>query len=108
MSLKKTSVAIFVISRFIAIQDGELVTLAALHKRCGVSASYLAQIFSGLLKAGLVYSYRGPGGGYMCKPDITVGAVVRAFVNSGYMCTDPVISALDDIRIADLPEGFSL
>ncbi|MBL5911263.1 RrF2 family transcriptional regulator [Enterobacter asburiae] len=108
MSMKKTSAAVFVMSRFIAMQDGAPVSLAALRENCGLSKSYIEQIFACLLKCGLVDSYRGPGGGYMCHPDMTVGDIVLAFVSSGYMRAAPVIAALNGIRIADLPEGFSL
>jgi Rrf2 family iron-sulfur cluster assembly transcriptional regulator len=49
----------------LAAQPGhELVSLAALADRYGISVSYLEQIFAKLRAQGLVTSARGPGGGY--------------------------------------------
>lgn len=108
MSHKKASLAVFALHRFIALQTGAPVSIGRLNEHCGVSVSYLEQVFSGLLKAGLVVSTRGPGGGYTAAADISVGDVVRVFVTKGYLLTEPVLAALNEIRIADLPEGFSL
>lgn len=108
MSMKKASLAVFAMHRFVALQDGTPVSLEKLREQCGVSTSYLEQIFSGLLRAGLVTSFRGPGGGYICDTDITVAEVVSCFVTSGYMLTTPVMTALNGVLITDLPEGFSI
>ncbi|MCF6355657.1 MAG: Fe-S cluster assembly transcriptional regulator IscR [Candidatus Polarisedimenticolaceae bacterium] len=40
------------------------ITLADIAERQGISLSYLEQLFSRMRKKGLVYSVRGPGGGY--------------------------------------------
>jgi len=48
--------------------------------RQGLPATYLAQLFATLTKAGLVESVRGPGGGYkLGRPaaEITAGEIVR-------------------------------
>lgn len=44
-------------------KDGPI-TLADIAERQGISLSYLEQLFSRMRKKGLVYSVRGPGGGY--------------------------------------------
>jgi len=71
------------------------VTLAAISERQYISLSYLEQLFRRLREDGLVYSIRGPGGGYLLnRPanEISVADVIRA-VNeeiqaTGYM--DPM------------------
>ena len=40
------------------------ISLAEISERQGISLSYLEQLFSKLRKSGLVFSVRGPGGGY--------------------------------------------
>ena len=55
--------------------------LADIAERQGISASYLEQLFSGLRKAGLVHSSRGPGGGYRLgspADQIHVAAIIDA------------------------------
>lgn len=108
MSVRKASTAVFAMHRLLVIQSGDPVSLEKLKESSGVSMSYLEQIFAVLRKAGLVESTRGPGGGYTTREDITVGDVVRAIVSGGFLLTAPVLAALDSVRIADLPEGFSL
>jgi Rrf2 family transcriptional regulator, iron-sulfur cluster assembly transcription factor len=44
--------------------SGDLVCLADIAHRQQLSQSYLEQLFARLRRAGLVYSARGPGGGY--------------------------------------------
>ncbi|MCS3902140.1 Rrf2 family iron-sulfur cluster assembly transcriptional regulator [Methylohalomonas lacus] len=56
-------------------------TLADISKRQGISLAYLEQLFSRLRKSGLVYSARGPGGGYSlgrATTDISIADVIRA------------------------------
>lgn len=60
---------------------GDLVTLASVAERQGISANYLEQVFAILRKAGLVKSIKGAQGGYVLadRPsNITVGAILRA------------------------------
>ena len=54
----------------IALQpEGSLVVLADISKRQDISLPYLEQLFVKLRRADLVYSVRGPGGGYrLAKP----------------------------------------
>ena len=44
--------------------EGQLVTLAEISERQGISLAYLEQIFVKLRRAEIVESARGPGGGY--------------------------------------------
>ena len=65
------------------------VCLADISERQDISLSYLEQLFSKLRKAGLVYSVRGPGGGYQLASEpveISVGAVIAA-VNDSVVAT---------------------
>jgi len=57
------------------------VNLNNISKRQNISLSYIEQLFARLKSAGIVESYRGPGGGYLLsKPakEISIAAVVRA------------------------------
>jgi len=66
----------------LAIHDGSgPITLADIAQRQGISLSYLEQLFSRLRKRDLVYSVRGPGGGYSLgrsPSDICVAEVITA------------------------------
>ena len=62
-------------------KDSAPVSLADVAKRQGISLSYLEQLFSLLRKQGLVFSVRGPGGGYRlgrAGEDIFVANIVDA------------------------------
>ena len=57
------------------------ITLAAIAERQGISLSYLEQLFSRMRKKGLVFSVRGPGGGYSpARPssEISVAEIITA------------------------------
>jgi len=57
------------------------VTREDIARREDLPATYLAQLFAALTRAGLVESVRGPGGGYVLgRPAaaITVGEIIRA------------------------------
>ncbi|MFU0841607.1 MAG: Fe-S cluster assembly transcriptional regulator IscR [Burkholderia sp.] len=57
------------------------VSLAQISERQRISVAYLEQIFCKLRRAGLVESYRGPGGGYRLGEaggGITVGQIIEA------------------------------
>jgi len=59
---------------------GSPITREDIAERQDLPATYLAQLFATLTKAGLVESVRGPGGGYMLgRPadEITAGEIVR-------------------------------
>lgn len=108
MSMNKASNAVAALQRLLAMQSGDPVSLERLKESSGVSLSYLEQIFSTLRKSGLVVSARGPGGGYIAPEVITIGDVVSVFVSKGFLLAAPVLTALNGVRITDLPEGFSL
>lgn len=60
------------------------VSLGDVAKRQGISRKYLEQVMSSLLKADLVTSQRGKGGGYQLSrapEEYTVGAILRAAEN---------------------------
>lgn len=60
------------------------VSLGDVAKRQAISRKYLEQVMSSLLKADLVTSQRGKGGGYQLArdpQDYTVGAILRAAEN---------------------------
>lgn len=62
-------------------QQDAPVTREEIAERQELPATYLAQLFSALTKAGLVESVRGPGGGYvLTRPadQITAGEILRA------------------------------
>ena len=57
------------------------ITLADIAERQSISLSYLEQLFSRMRKKGLVFSVRGPGGGYnLAHPtsDISMSAIITA------------------------------
>jgi len=57
------------------------VSLADISARQAISLSYLEQLFSKLRKSGLVFSVRGPGGGYRlgkCSAKIAVADIISA------------------------------
>ena len=57
------------------------ITLADIAERQGISLSYLEQLFSRMRKRGLVFSVRGPGGGYsLARPteEITIAEIITA------------------------------
>ncbi len=57
------------------------ITLADIAERQGISLSYLEQLFSRMRKQGLVYSVRGPGGGYSparATAEISIAEIIAA------------------------------
>ncbi len=66
----------------LATQPAEsLSSLSDISKRQNISLPYLEQLFVKLRRAGLVYSVRGPGGGYrLAKPseDISISSILEA------------------------------
>ena len=66
------------------------VSLAEISERQTISLSYLEQLFSGLRKAGLVNSVRGPGGGYRLvgKTDLICVADIIKAVNESVDSTN--------------------
>lgn len=70
----------------LALHQGDSpVTRGDIAYRQGLPATYLAQLFAALTKAGLVESVRGPGGGYvLSRPceEITAGEIIRVVEGS--------------------------
>ena len=66
----------------LALHQGQgPINLSEISSRQGISLSYLEQLFSRLRKGGLVFSSRGPGGGYSlgrASTDISVSDVISA------------------------------
>lgn len=63
---------------------GYAISLPIVSKRLGVSHSYLEIVFSKLKAAGLIYSHRGPGGGYSLAnkiENISIKDIVDAMVD---------------------------
>ena len=66
---------------------GEFVTLYKLTTETSGSLSYLEQLFARLIKAGLIKSKRGPGGGYqIAKSEISFLDVVNAINGQSQAC----------------------
>ena len=64
-------------------EKGYAISLPVVSKRLSVSHSYLELIFSKLKAAGLIYSHRGPGGGYSLAKEpgaISVKDIVDAMI----------------------------
>ena len=66
----------------LALHSGQgPVTLADISERQGISLSYLEQLFARLKRGELVFSVRGPGGGYLLsrgEAEIFVAQVIDA------------------------------
>ncbi len=61
--------------------DGSLVSLAEISERQDISLAYLEQLFVKLRREGLVFSVRGPGGGYkLARPasEIRISDILTA------------------------------
>jgi Rrf2 family iron-sulfur cluster assembly transcriptional regulator len=75
----KAKIATVSMIRLAMVGDKGPVSLAELSARQGQSVSYLEQVFSKLMKAGLVKSVRGPGGGYkVASLDTSVSDIILA------------------------------
>jgi Rrf2 family iron-sulfur cluster assembly transcriptional regulator len=75
----KAKIATVSMIRLAMVGDKGPVSLGELSARQGQSVSYLEQVFSKLMKAGLVKSVRGPGGGYkVASLDTSVSDIILA------------------------------
>lgn len=104
LKVRRVTAAIQALVYLEQLYDGTPVSLATLSQASSLSLSYLEQIFSRLLARQLVFSHRGPGGGYsLAVKNITVADVFRA-VNDAPQ-TDmlaPIIQALETVSISQL------
>lgn len=82
--MKLTTKGRFAVSAMLDIalnQEKGPVTLLGVSKRQAISLSYLEQLFSKLRRKNIVYSVRGPGGGYKIDKklsDITIRQIISA------------------------------
>ena len=75
----KSKFAVIAMIDLARLGKGSPVKLSDLAKRQKLSNSYLEMLFAKLKRAGLVKSFRGPGGGYeLPSLDITVAQIVKA------------------------------
>jgi Rrf2 family protein len=58
--------------------EGNPIKLQDISNRQGIPLPYLEQIFRKLRQRNIVYSVRGPGGGYCLKENINIGNVLQA------------------------------
>lgn len=82
----------------------QCIQLSSIAERNNISVKYLEQIFSGLRRAGLVKSIKGPQGGYLLakSPEsITVADVIYA-LDGSYLLEDErsVVSGADEKGIS--------
>jgi Rrf2 family iron-sulfur cluster assembly transcriptional regulator len=82
--MKLTTKGRFAVSAMLDIalnQEKGPVTLLGVSKRQAISLSYLEQLFSKLRRKNIVYSVRGPGGGYKIEKklsEITIRQIISA------------------------------
>ena len=82
----------------------QCVQLSSIAERNKISVKYLEQIFSGLRRAGLVKSIKGPQGGYLLakSPEIITVADVIYALDGSYLLEDErsVVSGADEKGIS--------
>ena len=62
-------------------KNSQPISLQAISEKQKISLSYLEQIFACLKKAGIVVSFKGPGGGYVLgkkREEITIADIIKA------------------------------
>lgn len=102
--IKRIVAAVKAASVFSQMYCGKPVSIRDISSVCGLSPSYLEQIFSNFVKAKIVTSIRGPGGGYhLEKKDLTVSDVVKAVSSSASNeFFIPVLAALESVPVSTL------
>jgi Rrf2 family transcriptional regulator, iron-sulfur cluster assembly transcription factor len=102
--IKRVIAALKVASVLSQIYAGRPVTVKQISAICGLSESYLEQIFCEFRKAKIVTSVRGPGGGYHLElPELTVADVVRAVTHAGTnVIFQPVLDALQSVPVSKM------
>jgi Rrf2 family iron-sulfur cluster assembly transcriptional regulator len=99
----KAKIATVSMIRLALVGDKGPVSLGELSVRQGQSVSYLEQVFSKLMKAGLVKSVRGPGGGYrVASLDTSVSDIILAVTGE---LPEPAGDDLPEVKLwADLSQ----
>lgn len=99
----KAKIATVSMIRLAMVGDKGPVSLAELSARQGRSVSYLEQVFSKLMKAGLVESVRGPGGGYkVVSLDTSLSDINLAITGE---LPEPALDDLPEVKLwADLSQ----
>lgn len=102
----RTWSAIKVITLFYKLAQDEPVALADISRLAGISTSCAEQLFRNFREAGLVYSTKGPGGGYsLARMEISVADVMRAISQmSEHPFFEPIAFALDNVMINQIAE----
>lgn len=102
----KTWSAIKVITLFYELAQDEPVALADITRLAGISTSCAEQFFRNFREAGLVYSTKGPGGGYsLARMEISVADVMRAIGQMPeHPFCEPVALALGKVMINQMVE----
>lgn len=101
---KKSRYGITALIDLAVYSRNQCVQLSSIAERNKISVKYLEQIFSGLRRAGLVKSIKGPQGGYLLakSPEsITVADVIYA-LDGSYLLEDErsVVSGADEKGIS--------
>ena len=101
---KKSRYGITAVIDLAVYARNQCVQLSSIAERTKISVKYLEQIFSGLRRAGLVKSIKGPQGGYLLakSPEsITVADVIYA-LDGSYLLEDErsVVSGADEKGIS--------
>ena len=101
---KKSRYGITALIDLAVYASNQCVQLSSIAERNKISVKYLEQIFSGLRRAGLVKSIKGPQGGYLLakSPEsITVADVIYA-LDGSYLLEDErsVVSGADEKGIS--------
>lgn len=100
----RTWSAIKVITLFYGLAQDEPVALADISLLAGISTSCAEQLFRNFREAGLVYSTKGPGGGYsLARMEISVADVMRSISQiPEHPFYEPVALALDKVMISQM------
>lgn len=67
-------------------ESGAVFEISALAKKAGAPAAYLAKVFQGLSRAGLLVSHRGQGGGHLLSRDPKTISLLQ------------IVEATDDVK----------
>ncbi|EBA4600808.1 transcriptional regulator [Salmonella enterica subsp. enterica serovar Teddington] len=103
--IKRALASVKAASAMSQMYDGTTpITIKEISDKCGLSTSYLEQIFVNFRAAKFVHSVRGPGGGYhVLNTNLTVADVIRVTaVAKKIEFYEPMLSALEGVRVASM------